>query len=439
MHNVELPYGKGTKRVSFPDRDRVTVRKPGGGEKDAPLSTSEIDRHLEDYLASEVQRCTSEPSPQLVLAIPDHTRDAAQAVFVERFVRMFRGCVTDRDGCLTILIGSGRHDAPHGDQMDRLVPADVRALDGVRTVVHDAFREDELRSTGGTVDGTPIQLNKRIFGASLLVLYGRVTFHYLAGFGGGAKMLCPGLGGDGSIRAVHRRTLRAGGAREERRVIGPGRYDGNPMQEAIRHVYRLLDHLPMSGVQCVGTENARPVSLFSGSVLESHRRAIEAYEREHLLEVDGGYDLLLLTPGGAPVDVDLIQSHKALQHTRELYDEETCVILFAACPDGFGADKLEAWLRRGDASRLRQDLQTSFEVYGRTAMALREITEDTQLLLVTDADVTRLRECGLSAYGSWMAARSEIEGKPPEGGGRDVLVLPDASSYLYSSSESLQE
>ncbi len=430
---IKLPYGAGTRSVSLPDEWCVTVYRPSNQDRsESMVSRQEMDHHVEQQVTPLLDSMPADAFSDPVVAIPDHTRDAAQAPFIESIWTTLKNRYPENSSrSLTILIATGRHRPPSKKQMEDLVPGSVRSQSGVQVGVHDAFKPAELTETGIRIDRTPIRIQRRAFSASALMLYGQVKYHYLAGYGGGPKMLCPGLGGDASITAVHRRTMPENNSRKTTAEIGPGQYEKNPMQEAIRTIFEGVDTRQenLYGVQFVREPGGTISGLHAGSVIDSHRRAIKSYRDEHEFQIDNSPDVLVLSPGGSPSDVDLIQSHKALQHTRELYGPETEVVLFAECPDGYGSEDIKPWLMEESIDVIREKLNRSFEVYGRTALALRTLAENTRLSVVTEMDSALLMKTGIRVYASSDEFLDDLRARyedPPR-----VLVLPEASSFLY--------
>jgi nickel-dependent lactate racemase len=55
------------------------------------------------------------------------------------------------------------------------------------------------------------------------------------------------------------------------------------------------------------------------------------------VETPAPYDLLIVSPGGHPKDINLYQAQKALGHATLVMKPGGTVILLAACPDGTGS------------------------------------------------------------------------------------------------------
>ena len=61
-------------------------------------------------------------------------------------------------------------------------------------VHHRSIEPVRFVELGRTSRGTPVRIREELLGARLLITVGAISHHYFAGFGGGRKLLFPGLG-----------------------------------------------------------------------------------------------------------------------------------------------------------------------------------------------------------------------------------------------------
>lgn len=428
MKSKQVPYGQRSVSLSLPEKWDVTVEDVDRVDQRPELSQEQVEAHLHQQVEPRLKQVLSDSPEEVTLAIPDHTRGASQRMVVKSFWSFLDDVFPDVDVGLELLIASGRHAHPDDEQMRLIVPGEVQADDRVHMHVHDAFHADELRETDVRINQTRIRLQRSIFESDCVVLYGWVKFHYLAGFGGGPKTICPGLGGDASITAVHRQSMVD---EDEQGKIGPGIYEGNHMQKAIKQIYRSIPTDHMIGIQGVMNRSGKLAELYSGSLIDCQQAAIESFRDRFQVQVDGTYDCLIVSPGGYPKDVDLIQAHKTLQHTSALWDPDTQVAFLAECPDGYGADLMRSWLQKGDSEAIRSALKTDFQVYGRTAMSFKEITERTNLSMLTSPELKDLEDMGIPVHQKWTSLRDQLEHAFRDQEEVRVLVLPEAANVLY--------
>ena len=70
----------------------------------------------------------------------------------------------------------------------------------MRVVQHDSRDDSSLVEVGTLATGEPVRLNRAAVEADLLIAVSMVQHHYFAGFGGGPKLVFPGVAGYAEIR-----------------------------------------------------------------------------------------------------------------------------------------------------------------------------------------------------------------------------------------------
>jgi len=330
---------------------------------------------------------------------------------------------TDLPGLDAFLGGARRvavvvADATRATGIDRLMPALADRLRGRRATVvfanglHRPTRPDErTRILGGVRLPTADHDARRgpgraLLGADRVIVTGTVGIHYLAGWGGGWKMIYPGCADERTILRLHRMTLQDG--------CEPGRLDGNPFRAAIDALGERFP-VPAFAVQTVLSANRRIVGVFCGDVLAAHRAAVAEARRWHTVPIRARVGRIVASAGGHPKDINLIQAHKAIVHAAHALRPGGELVMLAACPDGLGFPGFERWFDFRSPAALAAALRRRFHVYGRTAWALWRNAARFRIRIVSElpnALVERLR----------MTPASRPTGAD--------LVLPDAGSVL---------
>ena len=102
---------------------------------------------------------------------------------------------------ITILVATGTHRAstPHEKQL--MFGPDVVARYPI--VDHDATDASRLRSVGITASGTHVHINTLYLDADIKILTGEIKPHFMAGFSGGRKAICPGLANLATLQKFH--------------------------------------------------------------------------------------------------------------------------------------------------------------------------------------------------------------------------------------------
>jgi nickel-dependent lactate racemase len=74
------------------------------------------------------------------------------------------------------------------------------------------------------------------------------------------------------------------------------------------------------------------------------RQGIPLVRRLNQVEVSAPFDLLVVSPGGHPKDVNVYQAQKALAHAALVARAGGTILIAAECPEGSGSPAYEDWL-----------------------------------------------------------------------------------------------
>ncbi|HEX8180602.1 MAG TPA: nickel-dependent lactate racemase [Pyrinomonadaceae bacterium] len=387
MTQIELGYGRG--RVSFEyDETRFRVLAPPPTAALRPLSDAEVGALIDDPIDAQPLEEIISPGERVLVVVSDATRATASAQLVNLLARrLIQLGVAPAD--LRIIFATGIHRPPTAEERDALLTPFITQR--LRTLTHDANDAAQHVHLGTTPRGTPIEVNRALVEHDHVILTGAVGFHYFAGFTGGRKSICPGLASARTIAATHLLTLDAETS-GRRAGVGTGRLDGNAMHEECERV--AAEVAPSFLLNTVVDERGRAVRLYAGDWRVAHRLACAEYATEHGIEITEKRPVVVVSCGGAPYDINLIQAHKALDMAAHACTEGGAIILLAECPEGTGRADFLSWFDALDARTLATRLLTAFAVNGQTAWALLSKTERFDVQLVSSlpaADVRRTR------------------------------------------------
>jgi lactate racemase len=270
-------------------------------------------------------------------------------------------------------------------------------------------------------DGVPIKANRALKEFAKVILTGAVGYHYFAGFSGGRKSICPGLAGSETIEATHMLALdfERGG---RRRGVGSGLLNGNAVSEACERVAALID--PAFSINAIVDERGRSEKIFAGHWRSAHARACADYIAGHSLQIKEKREVVIVSSGGLPYDINLIQAHKALDMAAHACVDGGTIVLLAECAEGLGRPDFLKWFEAEDSTALETRLQTAYEVNGQTAWALLTKAERFRVHIVTklgDEEVRRMRMIPARSIGEALAGAS------PEASG---YIMPRGAALL---------
>jgi len=265
------------------------------------------------------------------IAINDRTRPVPHASLLPPLLAwLARAGVPD--GEILFVIATGTHAPMSATQFGEVVPPEVLAR--YRVVSHDARDETGLASLGETTRGTPVLVNREFCARALRVVVGVIEPHQFVGFSGGVKSAAIGLAGYATIKHNH--------SMMSQPLAELGRYDDNPCRQDIEDIgARIGIHLALNVILGDGK---RIIQALAGPPVDVMRQGIPLMRRINQVEVDEPFDLMIVSPGGHPKDVNLYQAQKALAHAALVTRPGGTVLLAAACPDGTGSEAYDAWM-----------------------------------------------------------------------------------------------
>lgn len=357
---------------------------------------------------------------RLAIVVPDRTRPLPLVTWLPRLLELFgEAGVPARHPA--IVPASGIHAPMSVEELSAWVGREVVDA-GVRLLPHDA--DAPAARIGVTTSGIDVALHPTLADADALLAIGRLVFHYLAGYGGGRKMLAPGCASRPTILALHRRCLDEDPARGRHPLARAGVLEGNPVNEAACEVASLL---PEARALHVALDAAGGCALARfGDLVRDHARAAEAYGAAQRVEVEEPLEEIIVSAGGHPVDRDLVQAHKALDAVAPILAPGARVLLVARCRDGAGNRETLDALRLGSSSGINDALRRDFRVGAHTALALREKTEKYRVSFLGELSDETLDLAGMERAASLEAwvVRGKAHAR--------AAIAPRGASALYS-------
>lgn len=80
----------------------------------------------------------------------------------------------------------------------------------------------------------------------------------------------------------------------------------------------------------------KSVKAFAGDWVQAHRAATELVDQLDSVSVRARCDYAIVSAGGAPKDINLYQSSKALANVSQMVKPGGTIVMMAECPEGFG-------------------------------------------------------------------------------------------------------
>jgi nickel-dependent lactate racemase len=411
---IELAYGRSSIDFRY-DENRFSILT-GKVDHNAPPSDFDIGAAFDDPIASPPLDEIAGSDDSVLIVVSDATRATASAQVVNLLIRrLVQAGVSPAN--IAIIFATGIHRPVSEKEKIELLTTFV--VQRVRILEHDAYDRAKLITLGQTDSGTTVEVNSALKEFSRVFLTGGVTFHYFAGFTGGRKSICPGLASARTIEATHMLALdfETGGRKAGVRA---GSLNGNAVHEECERVAKLV--APAFSINTIVDENKRASKIFCGDWRLAHRAACEHYLDQHSVAVQAKRDIVIVSCGGFPHDINLIQAHKALDMASLACKEGGTIVLLAECSDGLGRPDFLKWFDASDSRSLEERLRDGYEVNGQTAWALLTKAERHRVCLVSELprdQVKRMRMVPVESIAEALGGRGNGVIMP-----RGAAVLP---------------
>jgi lactate racemase len=397
MPTIQLGYGH--ESINF-DYDAAQFEVLTTDHRSTPLSDAAIGAALDDPIDSPSLEELIEAGDSVLIVASDATRATGSAQIINLLVRrLIQNGVGPSD--IAIIFAIGIHRPVRDEEKPDLLSPFIAQR--IRTINHDAYDATNLFEIGTMTDGTPIEINRAVNDFSKVIVTGGISFHYFAGFTGGRKSICPGLASARTIEATHMLALdfERGGRRAG---VGTGLLKGNAVSEECERVAALIH--PTFAINGIVDDRGAVEQIFAGHWRTSHQRACEAYAGAHSIAIPEKRDIVIVSCGGLPYDINMIQAHKALDMAAHACVDGGTIILLAECRDGLGRSDFLKWFEYENSAALAGHLRRHYEVNGQTAWALMTKSERFRVRIVTqlkDDEVKAMRMIPSSSIGEALS------------------------------------
>ena len=261
----------------------------------------------------------------VAVVVDDVSRPTPAHLFIGDLLKALAAAGIDEDR-MTLVIANGTHREMTEGEMRAKVGAEVATR--YRWANHDCHDAGQLVNLGRTSRGTPVDVNRAVVRADLVVLVGTIEPHPHAGFGGGFKNILPGVAGAESIGKNH--LLSA--TRRNFSMVGwePG---DNPMRLDLEEAGRMLPGRCFM-VNTVLSPDLEVTAIAAGDPVDAHREGLRKARAMYGVAVDSMADVVISS--SHPMDHDLRQGVKAVANTFMAAREGGLVIAAMRCQAGQG-------------------------------------------------------------------------------------------------------
>ena len=369
MVEAWLPYGKTEIAVRVSDENLLGILK--GDEKEGVVDPHRlINEAIETPLnnARTLDNLITQ-NQSIAIVVDDKTRPAPTKLMLTSLIQKLQKLDISAEQ-VHVIIGTGAHS---------MISEEARILLGeelfkaVHVHIHNSQAKDHIH-VGRTSFGTKVSVNKVFMDADIRILTGDIGFHYFAGYSGGRKSVLPAIVGHETIQ--HNHSL----------LVDPrattGRLDENPVHEDMNEALDLVNI--DFAINIVQNSSHQLVKAFAGDVKEIFQEGVKVIDSMYKVSVDTLADIVIVSPGGYPYDIDLYQAYKGIDSALNVVNKNGVIILIAECLEGYSNQIFYEWMQRFRSfSRIRREIKRNFVLGGHKAYYLMNALEKAKIILVS--------------------------------------------------------
>ncbi len=409
---LEFGFGKGIQTVELPEDNLMGVLTANTVEYDL-TGEDEVERALAEPIGAPKLEEVVKPGEKIAIVTSDITRPCPTWQIMPALLRhLYAAGVKREDITLVFALGSHRHHTP--EEMQHL--AGDLAYNEITCVDSNP---DDCINLGVTKSGTPVDITRVVAEADRRICLANIEYHYFAGYSGGAKSIMPGVSNRAAIQSNHSMMVRP--------EAHAGRLAGNPIREDIEEAAAIcgIDYI----VNVVLDEHKQIIKAVAGDVTAAHRAGCAFLDTLYRKEIAKKADIVLVSQGGAPKDLNLYQTQKALDHAKHAVRDGGVIVLIGSCKEGLGEKTFQQWIEEATCPKdLIDRVQADFKLCGHKAAAIAMVLENADVYLVSEMPEELAKKCFLTPFASAQQALDAAFAKlGPEA---TVLAMPYGGSTL---------
>ena len=323
---ISLRYGRDGLDLDLPDDVDATVLHLNAL---APLKDEgAIAQALENPIGTAPLSELARGRQSACILICDVTRPVPNQQILTPMLELLEGAGMRRDN-ITILVATGLHRPNIGAELDEMIGP--RIAREYRVLNHVAKDESAMMSLG-EIEFLPgrsahVALNRHYLQADLKITTGLIEPHFMAGYSGGRKVICPGIASARTIAQFHAPPM----------IGDPNARAGNLAGNPIHAMSRAVALRAGCDFICnVTLSEARQITgVYAGDMTAAHLAGIARVDEQSKVSVVPA-PIVVTTSAGYPLDTTFYQSVKGMVGALPALSRGGTLIIASSLSQGIG-------------------------------------------------------------------------------------------------------
>ena len=273
-----LWYDKSQLELEFPDSWDVHYLPPNGHDR-PKLTPQQIEQAFANPIGAPRIRDLARGKKEVAILFDDITRPTRTYETLPYVLQELEEAgITDDQIRLIAAIGS------HGTHDNNALRKKLGQETLERFPVYQHNPWENCIPVGTTSHGTPLAVNREVMSCDLKIGIGCILPHPQVGFGGGGKIILPGVSHIDSIEYFHGKVMESAP-----QTTGSGNYDENVMRFDTEEAAKLAG-LDMT-IDALMNMRGEMTALFVGDPVQEHREAVKLAKQVYATEGISGADI----------------------------------------------------------------------------------------------------------------------------------------------------
>lgn len=315
-----LPFGRSTQSVTLPSEHVSQILTAH------PTPSVDIKQAVEEALrrpiASPPLSKVVKKGDRVCLVVADITRawNRSKDFTIHVINELSRAGIPDSD--MYIVFSQGTH-RPHTDE-ENIACVGEEVARRITMYQHVSTDASMLTHVGITKRGTDVWINSHVMAADKIILVNAVSTHDMAGFGGGRKLILPGVAGFETIQQNHCHALGDEVGSGQNPKVALLKIKDNPVSEDMQEACDMVN--PAFLVHSLINEKGDVAGFVAGDPYEAWLEGTKEVYRMQKVPMKQKADVTIVSAGGYPKDTNLYQGTKCYT-TADIATKEGGIII----------------------------------------------------------------------------------------------------------------
>jgi nickel-dependent lactate racemase len=269
----------------------------------------------------------------VAITVSDITRPVPNKQFLPAMLAELNAAGITEDN-IVIIVGTGMHRPSTPEELDVILGSDI--VNRIETIDHTADKPETLTKVS---DDPPVSVAARFVEADFRIVTGYIEPHFMAGFSGGRKGVCPALVDLATLQRFHGYDTLSDPAADN------GLLEGNPCHAIALKVAQTVGVDLLFNVAI--TQDRRMAGIYCGDLVEAHLVGCKQVAEWTTATIPGPFDLVVTCAGGYPLDQTFYQTVKGMCTALPALGENSTLLQVSHCGEQLGSqaytDLMMAW------------------------------------------------------------------------------------------------